>query len=80
MSGRSPLRSLTVESSEEEVRLLKQRIAALEAQQRKTDAALENALEKARRAERMGKGLDLIHKWAEEKGDDFIIDLIDLID
>lgn len=76
----------TVLSSGEEmadqacIRALEAENRALRSQLEQRDQEIAALTKVVRKANRMEKGLDLIQKWAEERQDEFLIDLIDLID
>jgi septal ring factor EnvC (AmiA/AmiB activator) len=68
------------EKLSEENSLLKKEIAFLRTHAENQRRDLEKAQAAVMRANHLEKALCLIHKWAEENSDEFLIDLIDLIE
>lgn len=62
------------------IRTLENENKALRAQLAQRDLEITAMSVKVRKLDRLDKGLNLVQKWAEEKGDEFLTDLIDLID
>lgn len=62
-----------IRSLESEIKILKDMIAVRDSDQVRFQRKLE-------RLDRMEKGMNLVQRWAEERSDEFLQDLVDLMD